>query len=484
MTDLSEDDLYPEFQLVKDSEDNIHLIYTIYLFDEPTNSMNPNAIYQKFSRTGEALTESIFIMELAEIPDTFAHGNQCRDMWISDDDELVILFSAMPYNERSRFYYFSMDVDCNTIDSGKELEGLRVSGITTNRKIEIVKDSNDEIIVSNTWRGSYVVQGDTVRPRQIFYQRYDSDGNQLGSTHWPVGLEGEPHDHNLLEIDSEDNLHIFWRDAYPGGQSYFYSKISSTDSALIDNFRILAEWDAGSISVKDVEFDSEDQLVLLCGEAISQNDALMSVRKYDAEMEILFKTFISEKLGDNIVIDSNDEIHTCAFFTNEDERTYIGYSHIDNDGAMIDSALSVHGETRIPRTIFSKQIYACDDGLVGVLWFDYRHEIMLSYNTFSSVDTHDPHLILDYKLFPTYPNPFNSSVVIPFSVPRGDYTHKIMDISGRVLLTQYLSVNVPGLQHIIWNGTTNSDRTLPNGQYIFSIANNKTLLARPLLLIK
>jgi len=83
------------------------------------------------------------------------------------------------------------------------------------------------------------------------------------------------------------------------------------------------------------------------------------------------------------------------------------------------------------------------------------------------------------QLLPNYPNPFNSTTVISFTLPRGaDTKVEIFNITGQLVQTLAKSRMSPGLHRVTWNA-----ETLPSGLYWCRLsAGGETSVARMLYL--
>jgi len=76
----------------------------------------------------------------------------------------------------------------------------------------------------------------------------------------------------------------------------------------------------------------------------------------------------------------------------------------------------------------------------------------------------------DFILFNNYPNPFNPSTAIKYSVPTiSDVELIIYDILGNEIKSFNINSQSPGYQNIIWNGTNNNNQMVSSGVYIYKL---------------
>jgi hypothetical protein len=86
----------------------------------------------------------------------------------------------------------------------------------------------------------------------------------------------------------------------------------------------------------------------------------------------------------------------------------------------------------------------------------------------------------DYILYQNFPNPFNPSTKIVYSVPKkSKLSIKLFDFLGRELLTLMDSERVPGLYEIEFNASN-----LSSGIYFYVLESGNTRLAKKMILLK
>lgn len=74
-----------------------------------------------------------------------------------------------------------------------------------------------------------------------------------------------------------------------------------------------------------------------------------------------------------------------------------------------------------------------------------------------------------------YPNPFNPSTTIQFSLPlESQITLQILDIRGRTIRTLKNNESVSaGLNEVVWNGLDNSGNSVPSGMYLYRLTGDQ-----------
>lgn len=92
---------------------------------------------------------------------------------------------------------------------------------------------------------------------------------------------------------------------------------------------------------------------------------------------------------------------------------------------------------------------------------------------------------VSYKLFNNYPNPFNPSTSISFSVPKsGLVTLKIYNVLGNLVKTIASGNYSPGNYKYIWNGEDESNNKVSSGIYICRLRAENFSASKKMVLLK
>jgi flagellar hook assembly protein FlgD len=79
----------------------------------------------------------------------------------------------------------------------------------------------------------------------------------------------------------------------------------------------------------------------------------------------------------------------------------------------------------------------------------------------------------DFELFDAYPNPFNPSTTITYSLPMvSDVRIEIIDINGELITSSQSSSLATGMHEYQWNGTDASDSPAASGIYFCRLTAN------------
>ena len=114
---------------------------------------------------------------------------------------------------------------------------------------------------------------------------------------------------------------------------------------------------------------------------------------------------------------------------------------------------------------------------------DFEITEMIIANSSSEVTVNTP---TAFGLSAAYPNPFNPSVNIPFTIEKlRKISILIFDIGGHLVktLTQNETIS-PGNYQRIWNGSNNLGQAISTGTYFIQISSNHEIFHQKITYIK
>ena len=90
-----------------------------------------------------------------------------------------------------------------------------------------------------------------------------------------------------------------------------------------------------------------------------------------------------------------------------------------------------------------------------------------------------------YLVGGNYPNPFNPSTTISYTVDQpSDIRLTVFDIRGRRVITLVDRFQDQGVYHIQWDGTNSSGRALASGVYFYRMEAENYSVTRKMVLLK
>jgi hypothetical protein len=101
------------------------------------------------------------------------------------------------------------------------------------------------------------------------------------------------------------------------------------------------------------------------------------------------------------------------------------------------------------------------------------------------VDNSGSNLQIETTLIGNYPNPFNPSTTISYSLSEAGITSlQIFNIKGQLVRTLVNDVRDPGDHTVVWNGEDNSAKTVPSGIYFYRLETSNSSHVKKMLLMK
>lgn len=141
-------------------------------------------------------------------------------------------------------------------------------------------------------------------------------------------------------------------------------------------------------------------------------------------------------------------------------------------------------QNRDYRTIASAIVF-------GALYDDTEHtkaELMNYYIRFLLPSTGNAEEVIPTEnpiLYPAYPNPFNPTTTISFSLPKAEqYSLKIYDIKGKLIDVVAEGMGKPGKQEFVWNGLNSDKSTVASGVYFARLQTSNFSKTTKLTLLK
>lgn len=101
---------------------------------------------------------------------------------------------------------------------------------------------------------------------------------------------------------------------------------------------------------------------------------------------------------------------------------------------------------------------------------------------------HEPEVPIPnvFNLERNYPNPFNPTTTISFSVAQttSDVSLEIFNIKGQKVKTLYSGIAEEGKHSIVWNGEDENNKSVSSGIYFYKLTTGKKELTRKMLMLK
>ena len=90
-----------------------------------------------------------------------------------------------------------------------------------------------------------------------------------------------------------------------------------------------------------------------------------------------------------------------------------------------------------------------------------------------------------FKLGHNYPNPFNSSTKITYSLPKSlPVEINVYDILGREIRTLMNRTELAGIRSVSWDGLDNFGQKVPSGIYFYDFSADDYFNVKKMVLVK
>jgi hypothetical protein len=97
----------------------------------------------------------------------------------------------------------------------------------------------------------------------------------------------------------------------------------------------------------------------------------------------------------------------------------------------------------------------------------------------------DADALLRPHLFQSYPNPFNKTTTISFSIPQSaKVSLKVFDVQGRLVRTLVDGVRLAGVHPIVWDRRSNGGQSVASGVYFYRLKAPGFEKSRRMVLLK
>ena len=161
------------------------------------------------------------------------------------------------------------------------------------------------------------------------------------------------------------------------------------------------------------------------------------------------------------------------------------YNYYAHEVNLTDLSILKHGEnylhTGVKKTnADGRNIHGMEVQWPGIM-------ILVRYNLSADVGIEDKtiHKSNDFKLLPNYPNPFNPTTYIPYSLKNDSMIDlSIHSINGSEVMTLEHGEVAAGYHVVRWDGTNELGEQVPSGVYLYKLQINEFSLSRKMLFLK
>ena len=286
------------------------------------------------------------------------------------------------------------------------------------------------------------------------------------------------------DLDLDGDFDIVTGTNYTTNRIYWYENIDGsgnfqqrqTITTAVDN--LLSIW------ISDIDRDGDPDILSastdddktawyenLDGNGTFGNQQIISTDTQDA---FQVSTADLDNDSDDDVIVSCGVWNKIVYFLNQGEGNFGEIQYVWDDATFVHSTLAADIDNDEDQDLVST-FWGSDK----IVWF--RNELTVDVDD-------DIHNLNDSNIFWNYPNPFNPSTTIRFSLTPSPSSVgiEIYNVKGQIMRTfSNLQFIQSANQQIIWNGTDQSNQPVSSGLYYAVLKQNDTTLAlKKMMLMK
>ncbi len=103
----------------------------------------------------------------------------------------------------------------------------------------------------------------------------------------------------------------------------------------------------------------------------------------------------------------------------------------------------------------------------------------------TSAAEHERAVPLAFSLEQNFPNPFNPSTVISFTIPqRGHVRLDVLNLLGEPVVTLIDEEREAGTHRVTWDGTNQEGKTVPSGVYFYKLHHGSSMATRKMIFVR
>ncbi len=325
----------------------------------------------------------------------------------------------------------------------------------------------------------------------------------------------------VLDIDEDGNDEIFYPNFFTGNVSVLdYGPEDDVLQISPDNFHFEAipVGSAGGISSGDLDGDGKIELIIggsgYSGALYNQGIPSRYVRTAEfqggdptdgANYEVTVYDTGSpiDTLGFNVVYRDSAGVETKYFETVLAKQgvfrpdadpifpsgiVYLGDADGDGFREVAISFQGVDDSLMVVDEVWNADSLRYDRMMREAVAVDTRAFVRILSTPTSGTSTTDNRIILpsDYQLHANYPNPFNPSTTLSFTLPLDKaVTVRVYDLTGRVVRSLVSNqLYTKGMHEVVWNGLDDAGSPVASGTYLYALEYGNFRQTRKMVLLK
>jgi hypothetical protein len=227
-----------------------------------------------------------------------------------------------------------------------------------------------------------------------------------------------------------------------------------------------------------------EEVFLFGGVTLSPTNDVFRFSLKDHTLRRIFPELLEERAGGEEVLMPNGEIYVMGGYNERVKalRAVEVFKILDGENYAIHPAPPL----RFPRTHamaveYEKSIYLFG----GVDEFGRPVRAIERLDVSTAVEEADREMAADFVMAGNYPNPFNASTTIEFTLLQTQpVSLNIYDVHGRHVKTLAQTKMPAGVHRLSWNGTDDGGEPAASGIYVYCLSTARFMKSKKMVLIK
>ncbi len=298
-----------------------------------------------------------------------------------------------------------------------------------------------------------------------------SNGNMIycvqSAQGWSIETIGEAYDHAALAADRNGLAHIIFYSMSMGMAAYL-TNAPNGNWQEVEGIEPVG----GQLEGMECDIDTDRENFSHASYVSGEDEDYKYGKRTDQWQISLLEPGSYQSAGNAIAVDKNNGAHVVYFHVGSGILQYKLIQSNSISGSAIAEA-GWNNDIAVDSTIRAHVVYQNNDDQIV-----YVKES----SSFVNDQSFQP---FDFQLYRNFPNPFNSSTRLAFSLTKPAFVRlMIIDVQGRLVRILKNQVVPAGHHWLIWEGKDQKGQNVPSGIYFCVLQSKQKTLSQRLLLVR
>ncbi len=320
--------------------------------------------------------------------------------------------------------------------------------------------------------------------KDIYFQRFDSGGNKIGINNKANDTVLTLHEAPSVAMQGNGNFVIVWKDFRNGNFSDIYlQRYDSNGNPLGSN--VIVDDDAVNASqyISAIAIDGFGNFVVVWDDERNGNPNIY-LQRYDSNGNAIGSNVkVNDDIGNTkhsfpsvAMADNGDFVITWMSSITSANQDVEGQRYFAN-GSPNGSNYQVVADG--PNLFETLPVVAANSSRIAFAWEDnrlspqtdiYGKLVTWDWSGVTDVEKFENILSDEFFLSQNYPNPFNPTTTIKYQISElSSVTIKVFDVLGNEITTLINEEKLVGTYEVEFNSHSSSVRNLPSGVYFYQL---------------